>query len=109
MEAAYCRTTGSEFYPTLREFDADPDIDGLLVVVTPDNAFTPAAVVRRLGSFRLSSGARYLGADCDRELAAPGQTANTIGALTIGKVANNGRGHLERYNKTAVAGAIDGL
>lgn len=60
-------------------------------------------------TFDCLSRAQYLDADFDRELAALSRTAETIGALTIGEVANDGRGHLEYYNKTAVVGAIDGL
>ena len=60
-------------------------------------------------TFDCLSRAQYLDADFDRELAALSQTAATIGALTIGEVANDGRGHLEYYNKTAVVGAIEEL
>lgn len=60
-------------------------------------------------TFDCLSRAQYLDAEFDRELSALSQTAATIGALTIGEVANDGRGHLEYYNKTAVVGAIDGL
>ena len=60
-------------------------------------------------TFDCLSRAQYLDEEFDRELSALSQTASTIGALTIGEVANDGRGHLEYYNKTAVVGAIDGL
>ena len=70
-----------------------------------EGAHTDSAMV----TFDCLSRAQYLDADFDRELAALSQTANTIGALTIGEIANDGRGHLEYYNKTAVVGAIDGL
>lgn len=92
MEAAFCRTTGDEFHATLREFDADPTIGGLLVLATPDEEFTPAAVDETL-----------------RELSALSQTASTIGALTIGEAANDERSHHEYDNKTAVGGGIDGV
>ena len=62
-----------------------------------------------LVTFDCISRAQYLDAAFDRELAALSRRAGTIGALTIGEVANDGRGHLEYYNKTAVVGAIDGV
>jgi len=62
-----------------------------------------------LFTFDCLSRAQYLGDDFGQELSALSQTTGTIGALTIGEVANDGRGHLEYYNKTAVVGAIDGL
>ena len=62
-----------------------------------------------LVTFDCVSRAQYLDTAFDRELAALSQRGSTIGALTIGEVANDGRGHLEYYNKTAVVGAVDGL
>jgi hypothetical protein len=50
----------------------------------------------------------YLEEQFEQELASV-QVDNTptIGALTIGEIANDGSGHLDYYNKTAVIGAID--
>lgn len=52
----------------------------------------------------------YLEDDYDRELERV-RTAGTptVGALTIGEIANNGAGHLDYYNKTAVVGSIEGI
>lgn len=50
----------------------------------------------------------YLEEEFDRELAAV--TADglpVVGALTIGEIANDGSGHLDYYNKTAVVGALE--
>ena len=70
-----------------------------------EGASTDSALI----TFDCVSRAQYLESAFDRELAALSQRGSTIGALTIGEVANDGRGHLEYYNKTAVVGAIDGL
>jgi hypothetical protein len=52
----------------------------------------------------------FLGDEFHRELdAVGGPDEPTIGALTIGEIANDGEGHLDYYNKTAVVAAIDGL
>ena len=70
-----------------------------------EGASTDSALI----TFDCVSRAQYLESAFDRELAALSQRGSTIGALTIGEVANDGRGHLEYYNKTAVVGAIEGL
>jgi hypothetical protein len=50
----------------------------------------------------------YLEDKFERELSAV-KTDDTpmIGALTIGEIANDGYGHLDYYNKTAVVGAAE--
>ena len=49
----------------------------------------------------------YLESTFDRELAAvTDHELPVVGALTIGEIANDGAGHLDYYNKTAVVGAI---
>lgn len=49
----------------------------------------------------------YLESDFDRELAAvTDHGLPVVGALTIGEIANDGSGHLDYYNKTAVVGGI---
>ena len=49
----------------------------------------------------------YLEDDFDRELAAvTDHEKPVVGALTIGEIANDGAGHLDYFNKTAVVGAI---
>jgi len=92
MDVAFCRTTGDEFRAALREFDDDPAVGGALVLATPGGAFTPAAVDETL---RVLS-TRVFGGLFPK-------------AIYEGGVANDGRGHLEDYNKTAVVGAVDGL
>lgn len=50
----------------------------------------------------------YLESAFDRELAAlADHELPVVGALTIGEIANDGAGHLDYYNKTAVVGAIE--
>ncbi|RLM53318.1 histidine kinase [Halobellus sp. Atlit-31R] len=52
----------------------------------------------------------YLEDAFTRELdAVGGETRPDLGALTIGEIANDGEGHLEYYNKTAVAAITDSL
>lgn len=47
----------------------------------------------------------YLEEEFDRELSAVADEAlPMVGALTIGEIANDGKGHLDYYNKTAVVG-----
>jgi len=50
----------------------------------------------------------YLESSFDRELAAVSDDERpVVGALTLGEIANDGTGHLDYYNKTAVVGAIE--
>lgn len=50
----------------------------------------------------------YLEDDFERELAAVGDDGHPdFGALTIGEIANDGRGNLEFYNKTAVTAIFE--
>jgi len=52
----------------------------------------------------------YLEDAFDQELeAVGGNTGPAIGALTLGEIANDGQGHLDYYNKTAVAAVTDDL
>jgi len=50
----------------------------------------------------------YLESNFDQELAAVSDDERpVVGALTLGEIANDGTGHLDYYNKTAVVGAIE--
>ncbi|MEZ3142803.1 FIST signal transduction protein [Halobaculum sp. MBLA0143] len=50
----------------------------------------------------------FLEDDFSRELAAIGDDGEPpVGALTVGEIANDGHGHLEYYNKTAVVASVD--
>lgn len=50
----------------------------------------------------------YLEDEFERELESVRTDGTpTVGALTIGEIANDGAGHLDYYNKTAVVGAVD--
>lgn len=54
-------------------------------------------------TFDCISRALFMGPSFDTELAAMGEEGQPeFGALTIGEIANDGHGHLEYYNKTAV-------
>jgi len=65
---------------------------------------SPAGIV----CFDCISRVLYLESAFDRELAAlTADELPTVGALTIGEIANDGTGHLDYYNKTAVVGAIE--
>lgn len=58
--------------------------------------------------FDCTSRALYLESAFDRELSAVSDHELPVfGALTIGEIANDGAGHLDYYNKTAVVGAIE--
>lgn len=57
-------------------------------------------------AFDCISRTQYLGDAFSRELDALSVDSDPIGALTIGEVANDGEGHLDYYNKTAVVGAV---
>ncbi|MFO7833069.1 MAG: FIST C-terminal domain-containing protein [Halohasta sp.] len=65
---------------------------------------SPAGIV----CFDCISRVLYLESAFDRELAAlTTDELPAVGALTIGEIANDGTGHLDYYNKTAVVGAIE--
>ncbi|WP_253736769.1 FIST signal transduction protein [Halohasta salina] len=65
---------------------------------------SPAGIV----CFDCISRVLYLESAFDRELAAlTADELPAVGALTIGEIANDGTGHLDYYNKTAVVGAIE--
>ncbi|WP_299263350.1 FIST signal transduction protein [Halorientalis sp.] len=50
----------------------------------------------------------YLNDEFERELDSVRTDGTpTVGALTIGEIANDGSGHLDYYNKTAVVGSVD--
>lgn len=52
----------------------------------------------------------YLEDEFDEELAAVADGELPMaGALTIGEIANDGEGHLDYYNKTAVVGRVEGV
>ena len=52
----------------------------------------------------------YLEDDFSRELdAVGGSESPAFGALTLGEIANDGTGHLDFYNKTAVTAVLDGV
>jgi len=59
-----------------------------------------------LFTFDCISRAQYLDDAFNKELAAVSNNRDSVGALTIGEVANDGQGHLDYYNKTAVVGEI---
>ena len=59
-----------------------------------------------LFTFDCISRAQYLDDTFSQELAALSNNRDAVGALTIGEVANDGSGHLDYYNKTAVVGEI---
>jgi len=73
-----------------------------------DEAETDGVDPEGLFFFDCISRVLYLEAEFERELAGV-RTEETplVGALTIGEIANDGSGHLDYYNKTAVVGAVD--
>jgi len=71
-------------------------------------AWDPDASVEGLFFFDCISRVLYLGDKFERELSAVEMhDTPMIGALTIGEIANDGYGHLDYYNKTAVVGAAE--
>ena len=73
-----------------------------------ENASAPSPGDAAVLLFDCISRVLYLGDDFGRELAAVGGEGEPdIGALTIGEIANDGRGNLEFYNKTVVAALFE--
>jgi len=69
---------------------------------------TVDALTEALFFFDCISRVLYLEDEFERELAAVEMDDTPmVGALTIGEIANDGSGHLDYYNKTAVVGAAE--
>ena len=72
-----------------------------------DHALRRESQPEALCVFDCVSRVLYLEGEFDRELdALRSETLPLFGALTIGEIANDGAGHLDYYNKTAVVGAL---
>ena len=93
----------------LTVLEGDPDSLVAAAQTAADDARagvdSPAGIV----CFDCISRVLYLESAFDRELAAlTPDRLPVVGALAIGEIANDGTGHLDYYNKTAVVGAIEG-
>ena len=85
--------------------DADSLVDAAHTAA--DHATSGSFGPESLLFFDCISRVLYLEDDFDRELAAvTDHGLPVVGALTIGEIANDGIGHLDYYNKTAVIGAL---
>lgn len=85
------------------------DTDSLIEAARSATAYATSGPVdaEALLFFDCLSRVLYLESAFDRELAAvTDHDRPVVGALTIGEIANDGTGHLDYYNKTAVVGAI---
>jgi hypothetical protein len=70
----------------------------------------PDAPAEGLFFFDCISRVLYLQDEFERELSAVEVDGTPmVGALTIGEIANDGYGHLDYYNKTAVIGAVEDI
>jgi len=85
----------------------DPDSLIAAAQTAYDHALSGTDPTAALFFFDCISRVLYLESAFDRELAAvkPDELP-VLGALTIGEIANDGAGHLDYYNKTAVVGAM---
>ncbi len=87
----------------------DPDSLVEAAQTAHDHALRGDSDPEALCVFDCVSRVLYLEAEFDRELEAlRSETLPLFGALTIGEIANDGSGHLDYYNKTAVVGALTG-
>jgi len=85
----------------------DPDSLVAAAQAAHDHALSGARRPDALCVFDCVSRMLYLDEEFDRELdAVRSETLPLFGALTIGEIANDGSGHLDYYNKTAVVGAL---
>lgn len=85
------------------------DPDGLIEAAGQATADVAADSRDDLLVFDCISRALYLDGAFDQELTALSGDGQIYGALTIGEIANDGEGHLDYYNKTAVVAGIDDL
>ena len=89
--------------------EGDPDSLVEAAQTAHDHALRRAQQPEALCVFDCVSRVLFLEDEFDRELAAlRSKTLPAFGALTIGEIANDGSGHLDYYNKTAVVGALTG-
>jgi len=87
--------------------EGDPDSLVAAARTAHDHAVNEAHQPEALCVFDCVSRVLYLEDEFDRELAAfQSEPLPLFGALTIGEIANDGSGHLDYYNKTAVVGAL---
>lgn len=89
--------------------EGDPDSLVEAARTAHDHALRGSHHPEALCVFDCVSRVLYLEDEFDRELAAlQSESLPLFGALTIGEIANDGSGHLDYYNKTAVVGALTG-
>ena len=87
--------------------EGDPDSLVEAARTAHDHALRGTEDPEALCVFDCVSRVLYLEDEFDRELAAlQSESLPLFGALTIGEIANDGSGHLDYYNKTAVVGAL---
>jgi len=89
--------------------EGDPDSLVEAARTAHDHALGGAQRPEALCVFDCVSRVLFLEDEFDRELVAlDSEALPSFGALTIGEIANDGSGHLDYYNKTAVVGALTG-